>query len=63
MQAQCEHIRFRWSGSERLRLIASVLREGANDISDLVTLMSATLTLLRCPVRGSLPGKIQPCQK
>jgi hypothetical protein len=63
MYAWCEYIRPRWSGSERLLLIASVPREGTTDISELVNLMSATLTLLRCLVRGSLQGVIQLCQK
>ena len=63
MYAWCEHMCARWSGSERLLLIASVPREGTTDISDPIILMSATLTLLRCLVRGSLQGEIQLCQK
>ena len=63
MQSWCAYIRSRWSGSERLLLIASVPRESTTDISDLVILMSATLTRIRCLVRGSLQGVIQLCQK
>jgi hypothetical protein len=63
MYAWCENIRPRWSGSERCPLIASVPREGTTDISDLVILMFATLTRIRCLVRGSLQGVIQLCQK
>ena len=58
-----EYIRPRWSGSERLLLIASVPREGTTDISDLVILRSTALTLLRCLGRDSLQGVIQLCQK
>jgi hypothetical protein len=60
MYAWCEYMCARWSGSERLLLIASVPRE---DISDPITLKYATLTLLRCLGRDSLQGVIQLCQK
>ncbi len=63
MQARSEHSRPRWSVMERLPLIASVLREGTTDNSDLITLMSATPILLRCLVTGSLHGEIQLCQE
>ena len=63
MYAWCEYIRPRWSGSERLLLIASVPREGTTDISEPVTFLSAMLLLLRCPVSGSYQGEIEPCQK
>jgi len=63
MQAWCEYRRARWSGSERLLLIASVPREGTTYISDSVILMSAKHTQLRCLVRGFLQGEMQLCQK
>ena len=63
MQVRCEHIRARWSGSERLLLIAAVPWEGTTTLSDLITRMHASLTLLRCLVRGSVQGVIQLCQK
>jgi hypothetical protein len=58
-----EQKRPRWSVNERLLLIATMPREGTTVISDLITLMSAFLTLLRCLVTGSLHGEIQLCQK
>jgi hypothetical protein len=63
MHAWRKHIRPRWSAKKRRFLIASVPRESTTGISDLINLMSATLTLLRCLVRGSLHREIQPCQK
>ena len=63
MQIWCEHMRPRWSALERLRLIASVPREGTTNISDLIMLMPASLTLIRCMARGSLQGVTMLCQK
>jgi len=57
MLAWSEHLRPRRAVRQRLLLSASVSREGITDISDLITLMSATFTLLRCPFRGSPQGE------
>ncbi len=62
MQVWCEHIRTHWSAKERLHLIASVPREDTINIPDLITLLSASLTLLRCLPGESLQGEIQLCQ-
>ena len=63
MQALCQHMRPRWSMLERLRLITNEPWEGSFNTSDLITLMSASLTLLRCLARGYLQGVTMLCQK
>ena len=59
MQVWSEHMCPHWSAEERLHLIASVPREDTVNISDLITLLSASLTLLR----GSLQGEATLCQR
>ena len=63
MQVWSEHMCPRWSALERLHLMASEPWEGSFNISYLTTLMSASLTLLRCMARGSLQGVTMLCQK
>jgi len=62
MKVWCEHMCPHWSVEERLHLIASVPRGDIVNISDLITLLSASRTLLRCLPGESLQGEIQLCQ-
>jgi hypothetical protein len=48
---------------ERLHLYAFVCRELANTLRALLNLACARLTLLRCPLRGSLQREAALCQR